>query len=70
MNLCFEKFVGFIRIMSDGLDKIVALKKLCNFSNSIKITQSNVFSSYFIKFMNTGVTFNLLIGQKILLWKR
>ena len=70
MNLCFEKFVGFIRIMSDGLDKIVALKKLCNFSNSVKITQSNVFFSYFIKFMNTGVTFNLLIGQKILLWKR
>ena len=49
MNLCFEKFVGFIRVMSDGLDKILALKKLCNFSNSIKITQSNVFFSYFIK---------------------
>ena len=26
MNSCFEKFVGFIRIISDGLVKIVALK--------------------------------------------
>ena len=35
--------------MSDGLDRIAALKKLCIFSNSIKITQNNVLFSYFIK---------------------
>ena len=29
MNSCLEKFVRFIRIMSDGLDRIVALKALC-----------------------------------------
>ena len=34
--------------MSDGLDRIVAQKK-CDFSNSIKITQKNVFFSYSIK---------------------
>ena len=49
MNSCFEEFVGFTRIMSDGLDRIVALKKLCIFSNFIKTTQNNVLFSYFIK---------------------
>ena len=34
--------------MSDELGRIVALKKYA-FSNSIKVTQSNVFFSYFIK---------------------
>ena len=34
--------------MSDGLGRIVALKKYA-FSNSIKVTQSNVLFSYFIK---------------------
>ena len=48
MNSCFEKFIGFKRIMLDGLDRIVALRKY-TFSNSIKITQSNVFFSYFVK---------------------
>ena len=36
--------------MSDGLDRKVALKKQCAFSNSIKIIQNNVLFSYFIKF--------------------
>ena len=49
MTSCFEKFVGFIRIMSDGLDRMVALKKYSTFSNSIKTTQNNVLFSYFIK---------------------
>ena len=49
MTSCFEKFVGFIKIMSDGLDRIVALKKQCTFYNSIKITQNNILFSYFIK---------------------
>ena len=35
--------------MSDGLDRIVPLKKQCTFSNSIKFTQNNVVFSYFIK---------------------
>ena len=34
--------------MSDELDRIVAQKK-CDFSNSIKITQKNVYFSYSIK---------------------
>ena len=35
--------------MSNGLDRIVALKKQRTFSNPIKITQNNVIFSYFIK---------------------
>ena len=45
----FEGFLGSKRIMLDGLDRILALKKWCTFSNSIKITQNNVLFSYFIK---------------------
>ena len=37
--------------MSDGLDRIVASKKLCTFFNSIKITQKNIIFSYFIKLL-------------------
>ena len=37
--------------MSDGLDRIVASKKQCTFCNSIKITQKNLFFSYFIKLL-------------------
>ena len=48
MNSCFEKFIGFKRMMLDGLNRIVALKKY-TFSNSMKITRSNVFFSYFVK---------------------
>ena len=42
MNGCFEKFLDFEKIMSDELDRIEAIKT-CTFSNSIKITQKNVF---------------------------
>ena len=56
--------------MSDGLDRIVALRKQCTFSNSIKITQNNVLFFISSNYMNTGVTFNLLMRQKNLLWKR
>ena len=35
-------------MMLDGLNRIVALKKY-TFSNSMKITRSNVFFSYFVK---------------------
>ena len=49
MNSCFEKFIGFKIIVSDGLDRKVALKKSCTFSNSIKITQNNALFSYLIK---------------------
>ena len=52
MNSCFEKFVDFKGIMSDGLDRIVASKKnSVNFCNSVKITQKNVIFSYFIKLL-------------------
>ena len=70
MNSCSEKSAGFKRIMSDGLDRIVALRKQCTFSNSIKITQNNVLFFISSNYMNTGVTFNLLMRQKNLLWKR
>ena len=49
INSCLEELVGFEKTMSDGLDIIVALTKQCTFSNSIKITQSNVPFPYFIK---------------------
>ena len=51
MNSCFAKFVSFKIIMSDGLDRKVALKKIVYFSNSIKITQNNILFSYFIKLL-------------------
>ena len=35
--------------MLDGIDRKVALKEQCTFSNSIKINQNNVLFSYFIK---------------------
>ena len=49
MNSYFEKFLGFIRFMSDGLCRIVALKKQYTFLNSIKIAQNDIFFSCFIK---------------------
>ena len=70
MSTCFEKFIGFNRIMLDGLDRIVALKKYCTVSNSIKITQNNALFLISTNYMNTGVTFNLFMRQKNLLWKR
>ena len=51
MNSCFEKFVGFKRIMSDKLDRKVALKNRVLFSNYIRITQKNVLCSYYIKLL-------------------
>ena len=57
MNSCFEKFEGFKRIMSDELNRKVALKKLCTFSNYIKITQKNVLFSYFIKLLECWANF-------------
>ena len=48
MNSCFEKFVDFNGIMTDGLDRVVASKKQFTFFNSIKITQKNVIFPYFI----------------------
>ena len=49
MNSCFDKFVGFKRIISDRLNRVVIFKKRCTFSNFIKITQKNVIFSYLIK---------------------
>ena len=64
MNSCFEKFVGFKRIVSDGLNRILALK------NSIKVAQKNVVFFISSNYMHTGVTSNLPMRQKNLLWKR
>ena len=68
MTSCFGELLGFIRIMSDGLDRIVALKKY-TFSNSIKITE-NVLFSYFIKLYQYWDNFQSSYETKNLLWKR
>ena len=49
MNSCFEKFVEFKGIMSDGLKRIADSKKQSTFFNFIKITQKNINFPYFIK---------------------
>ena len=49
MNFCFEKFVGFKGIMSDGLDRIVPLKNSVFFIILSKLLKRMQFSSYFIK---------------------
>ena len=70
-NSCFEKFVSFKRIMSDGLDRKVALKK-----NSVlfpilsKLLEIMYFFLVSSNHRNTGITLNFLTRQKILLWKR
>ena len=70
MSSSFEKFVGLIRIMSDRLDRIVALKKSVLFQVLSKLLKIMYFYLISSKYMNTGVTFNLLMRQKNLLWKR
>ena len=64
MNSCSEKSAGFKRIMSDGLDSIVALRKQCTFSNSIKITQNNVLFFISSNYMNTGGNFQCAYETK------
>ena len=70
MSSSFEKFVGLIRIMSDRLDRIVALKKSVLFQVLSKLLKIMYFYLISSNYMNTGVTFNLLMRQKSLLWKR
>ena len=64
MTSCFAELLGFIRIMSDGLDRIVALKKSILF-----LILSKLLKMYFFlissNYINTGITFNLLMRQKI-----
>ena len=55
MNSCFEKFLGFKRIMSDGLGLFLILSKLFK-SMYFFLISSN--------YMNTGVTFNVLGKNK------
>ena len=43
--------------MLDGIDRKVALKKKCTFSNSNRITQNNVLFSCFIKLQEYWGTF-------------
>ena len=61
MNSCFEKFVGFLRIMPDGLDGIVALKNSVLFLILSKLLQIMYVFLVSSNYMNTGVTFNLLM---------
>ena len=70
MTSCFEKFVGFIRIMLNGLDRIVALKNGILFLILSKLLKIMYFFLISSNCMNAGVTFNLLMRQKNLLWKR
>ena len=70
MTSCFEKFVGFIRIMLNGLDRTVALKNGILFLILSKLLKIMYFFLISSNCMNAGVTFNLLMRQKNLLWKR
>ena len=65
MTSCFEKFVDFIRIMLNGLDRIVALKNSILFLILSKLLKIMYFFLISSNYMNTGVTFNLLIRKKI-----
>ena len=70
MTFCFEKFVGFIRFLSDEVSRIVVFKKLYTFSNSTKITQNKARFSYFIKLYEYWGNFQSSCETKNLLWKR
>ena len=59
MNSCFEKFVGFIRIMSDRLDRIAALKDRVLFLILSKLLKVNHFFLISSNYGNTGLTSNL-----------
>ena len=70
MNSCFEKFVCFKRIMSDGLDRKIDLKKSVLFLILSKLLKIMYFFLVSLNYRNTGVTFNLLMRQENLPWKR
>ena len=70
MNSCFEKFVGFKRIMSDRLNRRLALKNGSLFLILSKLLKKMNFSLISSSFRNTGKSFSLLMRQKNLLWKR
>ena len=65
MTSCFEKLVVFIRIMSDELDRIVALKNSLFFLILSKLLKIMYFFLISSNYMNTGVTFNILMRKKI-----
>ena len=65
MNSCFEEFVGFERTMSDGLDRIVALKNTVLFLILSKLLKEMYLFLIPSNYMNTEVTFNLLMRQKL-----
>ena len=65
MTSCFEKLVVFIRIMSDELDRIVALKNSLFFLILSKLLKIMYFFPISSNYMNTGVTFNILMRKKI-----
>ena len=54
--------------MLDGIDRKVALKKKCTFSNSNRITQNNVLFSCFIKLQEYWGTFQSTRGTKKILF--
>ena len=65
MKSCFEKSAGFKRIMSDGLDRIVALKKYSKLRESQNYSKKFTFFLISSNYMNTAVTLNPLMRQKI-----
>ena len=65
MTSCFEKLVVFIRIMSDELNRIVALKNSLFFLILSKLLKIMYFFLISSNYMNTGVTFNILMRKKI-----
>ena len=65
MTSCFAELLDFIRIMPDGLDQIVALKKSILFLILSKLLKIMYFFLISSNYINTGITFNLLMRQKI-----
>ena len=68
MNSCFEKFVDFKGIMSDGLDRIVASKNSVPILVLLKLLKRMYFFLISSNYWNTVVNFNLLMRQ-INLWE-
>ena len=64
MTSCFVELLGFTRIMSDWLDRIVVLKKVYFFLILSKLLKTMHFFLISSNYMNTGVTFNILMRQK------
>ena len=70
MNYTFKRFVGFKRITSDGFDRKLALKNSVLFLILSKLLKIMYFFLILLNCWNTGVTFNLLMRQKKIFYRK